>query len=62
MSTDWEDFAPDVLRDAAEELTAILDAAANGILDVSPPVLAALARELDRVEAALRGRADGNDS
>jgi len=62
MSTGWEGLAPDVLRDAAEELTAILDAAANGVLDVSPPVLAALTRELDRVEAVLRASAGGNDS
>lgn len=62
MSTGWESFSPDVLRDAAEELTAILDAAADGLLDVSQPVLAALTRELDRVETALRAAADGNES
>ena len=62
MSTGWEGLPPDVLRDAAEELTAILDAAANGVLDVSPPVLAALTRELDRVEAVLRASAGGNAS
>jgi hypothetical protein len=62
MATGWEGLTPAELRDAAEELNAILDAAANGLLDVSPPVLAALTRELDRVETALRATADGNDS
>jgi hypothetical protein len=58
MATGWDGLAPEELRDAAEELTAILDAGRNGLLDISAPLAAALARELDGIEAALRAAAE----
>lgn len=56
--TQWQAGDYDMLSDAAEEIGGILDAAAEGALDLSDRVQAWLLNELDVIECILAEQLD----